>query len=304
MARAAKRRLNHEHRHELFKLAVRLLKPVKEMEKERKMRDQLGAEIVSRWEKFIEPNLKILKASVGGTSIKDIWFGNYSYRFEYAEHELPNGEKVGRWSRIGISNINNSGEALKNLCETYHTASWRRILTNYHKGVLFNAATHFLSSENPVKLSRKIWIPGLIYNDFFLNVDRAVDNKKPHDKPGAYLAYSKSRYGSKESPSSEWLCCRKIYDLTIASLEASHERWKKQKELLGAIIDVLQNTSTFEELVKIWPEAKQIEKTLFVPVEKKKKPQNALIVLSDTQKQLLCQNMRDRKAGESLLCAA
>lgn len=103
------------------------------------------------------------------------------------------------------------------------------------------------------------------------------------------------KIGGKLAPwiSSETLVhVENVFKAAAAREEAENKLWR-------AIIGVIEQTENFDDLLKIWPEAADLEAD-FWPV---RKPINALSVVSDETKQLLCANMSARGV-EANLCKA
>lgn len=89
-------------------------------------------------------------------------------------------------------------------------------------------------------------------------------------------------------------------DALIEFLEAARVRVQAEDKLWRAAIDVILAAPTMEELKKFWPEAALIEGDLFPkPVAQP----NAVLVINDDTKKMLCANMGARGV-ESAACAA
>lgn len=89
-------------------------------------------------------------------------------------------------------------------------------------------------------------------------------------------------------------------DALIVFLKAVKARCQAEDILWRAAIDVIKAAPTMEELKNFWPEAALIEDELFPkPIAKP----NAVLVINDDTKKLLCTNMGARGV-ESAACAA
>lgn len=163
-------------------------------------------------------------------------------------------------------------------------------LQRFRNGVARPSATPTSYAYQPVNrrlnLPKNIpWIRGEFHLGFIHDYASGVD------KSNYVLALNHTRC--------TWIS-PETFNAMIAMFESSDERCEAENKLWRAAIDMILASPTFEELIKFWPEAVEIEKELFPDADALK---NSVLVINDETKKLLCANMNARGV-ESTVCQA
>lgn len=272
----AKRRLKAAHKLELFGLATEKFVDKKLRKAEDQAGKALAASLIADWKREIEPVLPMLEKTGTKCLIKTISIPDeIPVLSNSKEFERPDGVTVTREAKTVLM------EAA--LARTIDNNA--DIMTKFvHGGEDRPRYDNSWTNRCGRQLHRKLDLPETIFyplSDIALHYDKVQEGSGDKAKTDYVFSVTQRK--------ANWIS-KKTIELIRPYIEAGHARASAENLLWRAIGKIILSSATFEQVLEYWPEATLIESKLF-PM---KEPVNALMPISNEEKNLLCNNMSGR----------
>jgi len=246
---------------------------------------------VGDWRKNIEPNIKTIGLITNLSVIGSIWLPDQiSVKPEGAKtHELPNGTIVERKTLVTNlpAPLMRPNLWLEDRGGSLDITHLNQLANKSRADNIFGAPGNTL-----VDLPAQIRLPA-VYND------TSLYKLEWNDQQGRYIGSS----GYYNGTAFNWVS-QQTFKHLIRFYEMGRARMDAELSLLHAIAAALHGAVTFEEVIEIWPAAKNAEPKLgFV----EPKANRALVSLNADDKAALCNFLAKNKkndGGAGIACAA